>query len=294
MIKNRNDVKKYFNKQASSYHDSTYRVDAKLYPANYFRMKIMLDVLRKRRDVKKILDVGCGGCEPMVELLKRGYDVRGIDFSDGMLQEGRIRLRKNGFDPNLIKKADFLNTRSLTREKYDAVLMLGVVGYNKNDDLTMTNVSKSLRKGGITFVEFPNQLFSLYSFNRFSVDFFMDAFWGFAGASKEINSLKKQMRAFLVKRFDQNISTKDYAKKRKCLGASIPYPTYNPFTINKLFERHALKLNKNHFYHFHALPPAWEYKSPQLFKKLSVKMENPNDWRGHFLCSAFLSEGEKI
>jgi len=291
MLKSRKDVKDYFSKEAATYHFDSYSFDSGSYPANYFRMKIVLDVLKKRKDIKRILDVGCGGCEPMVELLKCGFDVQGVDFSDEMLEQGRLRLKENGFDPKLIYKADFLDKKTLSAEKFDAVLMLGVVGYNKNDDLTMENVSSSLRHGGITFVEFPNELFSFYSFNRFSVDLFMDKFWNFSTIPKE---LQEELKEFLVKRFDQNISFEDYAEKKKCLGGDVPYPMYNPLTICNLFKKHSMRLDKNHFYHFHALPPIWEYKAPELFTELSIAMEDPEDWRGHFLCSAFLSEAEKI
>ena len=42
------------------------------------------------------------------------------------------------------------------------------------------------------------------------------------------------------------------------------------------------------FYHFHALPPMSELHVPELFRQRSVAMENPTDWRGHFMASAFL------
>jgi SAM-dependent methyltransferase len=290
MPKDRKDVQDYFNQEAASYHDDTYDLNSELYPANYFRMKIVIDVLEKRKDIRKILDVGCGGCEPMVALLKRGYDVVGIDFSDEMLRQGKARLAQNGFDAGLVRKMDFLNAESLLKEEYDAVLMLGVVGYNKDDDLTMANVSRALRPGGITLVEFPNQLFSFASFNSYSIELFMNVLWGSAAMPEK---LKSGMDAFLQQRFDQNIARDKYAEKKKCLGSDVPYPTYNPLTIQTLFERHAMRLNTNHFYHFHALPPIWEYKEPATFKQLSMSLEKADDWRGHFLCSAFLSEGQK-
>jgi hypothetical protein len=43
-------------------------------------MLVTLNILKKREDVKKVFDVGYGGCEPMVELMKAGFDVVGIDL----------------------------------------------------------------------------------------------------------------------------------------------------------------------------------------------------------------------
>ena len=227
----------------------------------------------------------------MLECLKAGFDVSGIDFSNEMLQEGKKRLVRHGFDPELAWQADFMDLNSLPARKFDAVLMLGVVGYNKDDDACLTNVAHLLRPGGVTLVEFPNDLFSLYTFNNFSVEFFMNRLW--SGEDRP-DELKEEMASFLEQRFDQDISRKDYKAKRKCLGGDVPYPTYNPLTIHQLLERNGLRLVKNHFYHYHALPPKWEYKAPELFRELSIKMENPGDWRGHFMCSAFLVEAEKI
>jgi hypothetical protein len=47
------------------------------------------------------------------------------------------------------------------------------------------------------------------------------------------------------------------------------------------------------FYHFHALPPMLEQAAPALFRRASVAMENPRDWRGHFMASAFVLVGRR-
>ena len=49
-----------------------------------------------------------------------------------------------------------------------------------------------------------------------------------------------------------------------------------------------LKCEGIYFYHFHALPPVFEELDPLYFRKLSWKLENPNDWRGYLLASAFI------
>ena len=55
-----------------------------------------------------------------------------------------------------------------------------------------------------------------------------------------------------------------------------------------------MKIDKIHFYHFHAMPPIFEKKYPELFRKLSKKLEKSNSWKGYFLSSAFVVEECKI
>jgi hypothetical protein len=45
------------------------------------------------------------------------------------------------------------------------------------------------------------------------------------------------------------------------------------------------------FYHYHCLPPLMEPAAPTLFRARSVAMEKPEDWRGHFMASAFILAG---
>ena len=47
------------------------------------------------------------------------------------------------------------------------------------------------------------------------------------------------------------------------------------------------------FYHYHALPPMLEKSVPQLFRRESMEMEDPHDWRGHVMASAFILVGTR-
>lgn len=45
---------------------------------------------------KKILDIGCGTGRHAIELTKRGYQVTGIDLSEGQLKRAREKAEKEG------------------------------------------------------------------------------------------------------------------------------------------------------------------------------------------------------
>ena len=48
------------------------------------------------------------------------------------------------------------------------------------------------------------------------------------------------------------------------------------------------------WYHYHPAMPYLEEKIPEIFRKESIRLEHePSDWRGFFLCSAFVVEAVK-
>jgi hypothetical protein len=64
--------------------------------------------------------------------------------------------------------------------------------------------------------------------------------------------------------------------------------THNPFELRQQVERAGFTDVRVLFYHYHALPPMFEAAMPALFREMSVAMEDPFDWRGHFMASAFI------
>jgi hypothetical protein len=42
------------------------------------------------------------------------------------------------------------------------------------------------------------------------------------------------------------------------------------------------------------MPPNFQNKYPELFIKLSKKLEKSDNWKGYFLSSAFVVEASKI
>ena len=67
--------------------------------------------------------------------------------------------------------------------------------------------------------------------------------------------------------------------------------THNPFVLRAKVEEAGFKDVEVLFYHYHCLPPMFEAAMPEEFRKQSVAMENPRDWRGHFMASAFIVTG---
>jgi len=277
----------YYSQEAGDYiRMYTKRWDK--YPANLIRIKFIIDRLKKNK-VKTILDAGCGTCGPMIKLLKEGFDVRGFDFSKDMVKEGKEELKRAGFDPGLISFADLENTSALPKEKFDAIIALGVFPHILNEKKALSNMRRMLNPGGLVLIEFRNDLFSAFTLNKYSLEFFLNRLIDLKSLPKKIqneavNFYSKTLKVDKpVKRKDGRIAYTDILAKFK-----------NPLSIKKeLFDPCGFSYVDFHFYHYHALPPVFEKKYPAEFRKLSLKMEKTNDWRGYIMASAYVVEAKR-
>ena len=69
---------------------------------------------------------------------------------------------------------------------------------------------------------------------------------------------------------------------------------HNPLLIEEKITEFGLDLINVYYYHFHASLPEIEIIHPKEFYKASSKMENPLDWRGMFMASAFVVHARKV
>jgi hypothetical protein len=69
--------------------------------------------------------------------------------------------------------------------------------------------------------------------------------------------------------------------------------THNPLVLREQFAAAGFSNVRVLFYHYHCMPPMFEARMPEIFRKLSMEMENPNDWRGYFMASAFIVTGQR-
>lgn len=293
MYKNENEgkvkSKKFYNQEAKHYIKQ-YREGYKGYPANLIRLNIIVDRLKKN-NVKTILDIGCGTCGPMIiRLLQEGFDVKGFDFSFEMVKQGRKELGKAGYKPELIHCADLEDEKTLVHERFDAILALGVFPHIVGEKRALSNVRKLLNKGGVVFIEFRNDLFAAYTLNKYSLDFFLNKLIN-------VSSLPKDVGEEVIRFYSKRLKVDKPVKKQ---NGTIAYTDvlakfHNPLNIGEgLFKPCGFRILNTHFYHYHALPPIFENKFPTFFKEQSLQMEQPDDWRGYLMASAYVIEARKI
>ena len=114
----------------------------------------------------------------------------------------------------------------------------------------------------------------------------------------EIYEVKKLKKEWKNKYKDL---TKNFTDRKKIkLGKNIDeegvhnHIPHNPLTISDEMAKLGLSVEGIYFYHFHAFPPVFDVYDKHYYRKISWKIENPLDWRGFFLASAFVIDCKKI
>ena len=131
----------------SEYYDLLYK--DKDYPKE---VKFLKSIIKRYADknVKTILDIGCGTGGHAFLLAGNGYRVTGIDVSDRMLSLAKEKSRRQKPSPDF-HKADIRNFN--LKKRFDAVIaMFNVMGYqisNRDFKSALSSVRKHLETCGL-------------------------------------------------------------------------------------------------------------------------------------------------
>jgi len=274
----------FFNEaeSISEYNDIYNSLDfSNEYPANKKRLEIFLQIIEKISP-NKILDVGCGNGMPLLAILKKGYDAMGFDKALNMVKEAKKNLSENGFNEDKVFTGDFENFH--ISENFDCILGMGAFYYSSDPLKTIKSVSDKLPQDGNIIFSLRNKLFDLISLNSYTSKFLKDLYY-----SKEESPFQDKLNEHYAKIFDDEIKINSIDSKK------VLSSVHNPLTVkDDLLLPSGLELQGIYFYHFHAYPPKYEKISPQFFREKSWSMENPLDWKGNFLASAFIVHAKKI
>ena len=109
MDKSTSQVTNYYDTVAATIHEQ-YERDAindptKEYPANYFRLQLLLNSFTSK-GLRRVIEVGVGEGTPLATLARAGMDVWGFDISAEMVKTSQARMRAIGKDPSHIALGD--------------------------------------------------------------------------------------------------------------------------------------------------------------------------------------------
>lgn len=292
-------IQKHYKSTVEDY-TAQYQPDYGGYPANLKRLDILKGRVRALK-ARTLLDCGCGEGSPMLGLKEAGADVWGFDFVPEMVEQGHKILGAKGLKDRIWRgDINDLSTFRPTPEvpaSFDVTIAMGVFPHIADDVVAMRNMAAATNPGGHVLAEFRNELFSLFTLNRYGYEFMIDRLI-------RVNERKKEQprsAAVLSEVSDDLKSNYRLEFPPARLGDetapgydSILSKFHNPLEIGALMAKAGLRLTGLYFYHYHAMPPLFESRNPQAFKALSVAMEaDPTDWRGYFMASAFVAEGVK-
>jgi len=290
---------------------SCYSTWSESYYADYYQSphayppvhtKIVRDQLAAAK-VHTLLDAGCGPASMLRDL--QGLDIEryGFDLTPEMVSEAQAVLAAQGVPAEHIWRGSVLEPSAFAppgaKREFDATICFGVLPHipRECDEKVLANLAGSVREGGLVMVEARNQLFALFTLNRYSHDFFLESLVG-------LNALRAQAKEEELPALEQGLRTLgerfrlDLPAVRKGKAGEPGYDevlsrTHNPFELRAAAERAGLRDVTLLFYHYHCLPPMLEALVPALFRRASLALENPTDWKGHFMASAFILAGRR-
>ena len=292
-------VASHYDASATNYHVQYERsslTDLSVsYPANYFRMQMLINSFIEN-SLKRVVEIGVGEGTPLANLLKGGIDVSGIDISHKMVEKSKQNIKKYGGNEDQIIWGDIQDPSTyvdlLRNGKFDGLIAMGIMPHVRQDETVLRNMRVMLRPGGRVFVEFRNSLFSLFTFNRNTHEFIVDEL--LADVAPKLRSVVSN---YLMKRLEMDKPDKRliHSDDPNEIGYdAILSKFHNPFEVTELFENNGFDDINLLWYHYHPAMPLLEEEHRELFRQEALKLENNNSkWKGLFLCSAFVVEARR-
>lgn len=279
----------FFNKNYSvkEYSDmyKKLRLDIR-YPANVKREHIFIQLLKKHNP-KKIIDAGCGTAIPLIDIIKKGFNIVGYDKAKNMVLEAKENLKKKRLSSDLVFQDDFENPKNIKDNSVDCILGMGTFYYAKNINQTLLIQKKKLKKNGRLIFSLRNRLFDIITLNNYTKKFLDEVY-----QVKKLKPEWKNKYKFLTKNFTDR--KKNKLEKNIDEEGVYNHIPHNPLTITDEMSKLGLSVEGIYFYHYHALPPVFEAYDKCYFRKISWKIEKPTDWKGFLLASCFVVDCKKI
>lgn len=283
------DVKTHYDGSAPTYHE---QYDPELvwknadYPANYFRLQKVIDILRVE-GAQSMYEFGAGEASVMVGIHQAlGIKVLGNDLSPEMVRLGHENLERNGLDPAALSLLDVTDPTALDRERsqvglVDAVLALGVIPHVPDDNAFVSGMSSFLRPGGTLILQFRNSMFSMFTFNRLTKEFVLDEIMA---------PVPEAFRTVVAADLDQRLAVDKPPIRRREDGHGydeILSRFHNPFELADIVRAHGFEDIRYRWYNFHpAYPMLAGAFDPKEYRQAQIDLEADESWRGMFLCSA--------
>ena len=278
------DVAEHFDKIAKGHKDIAYRNP---YAMNAIRLRIVHDMLN---DVEsgKLLDAGCGDGVPLLSFLEKGWDAYGIDQSINMVKEAQIHIEQKGYNKKRVLQKSLLDLKTFADNSFDVVTCLGVMYYVKDDVTAYKHINRILKPGGIFICSQQNELFDLFTFNKYTLRFFNNNIMPLV-CNEERNRLLNQMSKLIT-------NPKEPIRHDKYSARDIVFTrAENPLIYHEKLSQYNFVIKSAPVYFgIHILPPLIMNKYSWLKEKSDhMQYELRNDWRSLFMGAHFLIKAMK-
>lgn len=264
--------------------------------------EIIRSLLRAHRP-KTLLDAGCGPASLLRDLGEEVPNLYGFDLTPEMVTEAKRIFKEKGWNPNQVWQGSVLDQKAFTAptktiNAFDAAICIGVYPHVpvESDEPILRSLISSVNPGGLVIVEARNQFFSLFTLNRYSYEFFVNELIRPEELLKGNPEARAPLEGALTtfqKQFRMDLPPVRGGHANEPGYDQVLSRTHNPLVLKSQAEAAGLRNVEILYYHYHCLPPMLGNEMPEFFREQSLAMENPYDWRGIFLASAFLIVGHR-
>lgn len=109
-----------------------------------------------------VLDAGCGSTAHSIRLVRRGFSVLAVDFSESVLKKAELNLQSSGLLDNIKLQRENILSLSFSDGTFDYILCWGVLMHIPDIEKAISELDRVLKKGGILVISEAN-MFSIQS-----------------------------------------------------------------------------------------------------------------------------------
>ena len=241
----------HYDQDARAYHEVNYG-DPGSYSPLEFRHSYIEDMIEHASLPReaRILDAGCGPGELVLSLTKKGYDVWGVDISEGMIDKARDVLKSGGF-----RLTDRLSVGDIEDIRFDdgffdVVVASGVIEYQQDDHKALSEMKRVLGSGGYLILNVTNRYADIGTFE------------GLYRWSKKWGATRRVV-GFVKERVLRKGKLHNFPDRR----------THSPLQFNRTFAKYGFQKVSHNYFHFSLLPTPLDSVFSTVCKPVGKWME---------------------
>lgn len=238
------------------------------------RNDYVVEVARRRGDIRRFLDVGCGSGELVCDMAAMGIGAEGVDFSPEMIDLGRVLARERGLSGATFSCASVFDHAPAERP-LDLVSANGFIEYISRDQLLefLAMVHAWLAPGGSLVLGSRNRLFNLFSLNEYTrLEVLSGALEPMLDEALAIAAAKTWAEAVVALR--TRGSALPAVERHPLTGVEVATRhQYTPAELAALLEGAGYDTVELRPIHYHAAPPVFARAHPETHLATALLMQ---------------------
>jgi ubiquinone/menaquinone biosynthesis C-methylase UbiE len=240
----------------------------KKYPALQIRHRYILSLLGETRGT--VLDVGCGPGEMVIDLLRMGKTVHGVDISEKMLALAEKNIKEKGIYGEYYLKQGNIEHLNFGDETFDTVVCAGVIEYLDEDTKALKELHRVLKVNGTLILSVRNKTCP------------------FRVLDPVVDGLKGGAPGRGLKRW---ITGKRGANGR--VDRFIPYRKHVPGELDRLIGSMGFEKTDFRYFHFYPFIAQFDKLFPSVYINCGLRMERLSNTKLGWLGSGYIIKAVK-